>query len=98
VVVSYGVTSRAALHAVKALRSEGKKVGYLRLITLWPFPDKVVRRVGQSARKILVPEMNLGQLFHKVREAVGHGTEVLKSPKIGGVMHSPLDIIEALKE
>jgi 2-oxoglutarate ferredoxin oxidoreductase subunit alpha len=98
VVVSYGITSRAALHAVKALRSEGKKVGYLRLITLWPFPEKVVREIGGRARKILVPEMNLGQLFYKVREAVGHNAEVLKSPKIGGIMHSPEDIMEALKE
>jgi 2-oxoglutarate ferredoxin oxidoreductase subunit alpha len=96
-IVCYGITSRAALYAVKMLRSEGKKVGYLRLIAIWPFPEKAVRRVGEQVKKILVPEMNLGQLFHKVREAVGHDTEVNKLPRIGGVMHSPQDIIEALK-
>ncbi len=97
VVVSYGITSRAALNAVKMLRSRGKKVGYLRLITLWPFPEKVVRRLGKSVKKILVPEMNLGQMFHKVREAAGPGAEVTKLPKIGGIMHSPGDIVKALE-
>jgi 2-oxoglutarate ferredoxin oxidoreductase subunit alpha len=97
VVVSYGITSRAALYAVKMLRSEGKRVGYLRLIGIWPFPEKAVRRIGKSARKIVVPEMNLGQLFYKVREAVGHDVEVVKLPKIGGIMHSPQEIAEALK-
>ena len=98
VVVSYGITSRAALNAVKMLRSQGERVGYLRLITIWPFPEKVIREISNSAKKILVPEMNLGQLFHKVREAVGNNTEVLKLSKIGGIMHSPQDIIESIKE
>jgi 2-oxoglutarate ferredoxin oxidoreductase subunit alpha len=98
VVVSYGITSRAAAYAVKTLREEGKKVGYLRLITIWPFPDKVLRRIGESVKKVLVPEMNLGQLYHKVKEAVGYNAEVIKLPKIGGIMHSPQEIATALKE
>ena len=98
VIISYGITSRSALDAVKMMRSQGKKVGYLRLITIWPFPDKLVRKVGESVKKILVPEMNLGQLYHSVRESVGYNAEVFKLPKIGGVVHSPQDIIEALKE
>ncbi len=98
VIVSYGITSRAAAYAVKMLRAEGKKVGYLRLITIWPFPDQVLRRIGESARRILVPEMNLGQIYYKVKEAVGYNAEVIKLPKIGGIMHSPQEIAAALKE
>ena len=98
VVVSYGITSRAASYAVKMLRGEGKKVGYLRLITIWPFPETVIRKLGESVNKILVPEMNLGQLYCKVREAVGHNAEVVKLSKIGGIMHSPQEIAAALKE
>ncbi len=98
VVISYGITSRAALYAVKMLRSEGIKVGYLRLITIWPFPEKIVRKIGDSVKKIVVPEMNRGQIIHKVRESVGNNTEVLSLPKIGGVMHSPQEIAEMLKE
>jgi 2-oxoglutarate ferredoxin oxidoreductase subunit alpha len=98
VVVSYGITSRAALYAVKMLRSEGKKIGYLRIITIWPFPEKVLRRIGESVDMVLVPEMNLGQLYHSVREAVGYNAEVINLPKIGGIMHSPEDIMQALRE
>ena len=68
------------------------------MITIWPFPDKLVLKVGESVKKILVPEMNLGQLYHSVRESVGYYAEVFKLPKIGGIVHSPQDIIEALKE
>jgi len=98
VVISYGITSRAAINAVKILRSRGERVGHLRLITIWPFPEKIICKIGESVKKILVPEMNLGQLYHKVREAVGYNTEVIKFPKIGGTLHSPQDIIEFLKE
>jgi 2-oxoglutarate ferredoxin oxidoreductase subunit alpha len=96
-IVCYGITSRAAWYAVKSLRSEGMKVGCLRLITVWPFPEELLRRLGERVKRILVPEMNLGQILHKVKEAVGHDTEVARLPRIGGVMHSPQDIIEALK-
>jgi 2-oxoglutarate ferredoxin oxidoreductase subunit alpha len=68
------------------------------LITIWPFPEKIVSKIGESAKKILVPEMNLGQLYHSVREAVGYNAEVIKLSKIGGALHSPQDIIEVLKE
>ncbi|MFH1313665.1 MAG: 2-oxoacid:acceptor oxidoreductase subunit alpha [Candidatus Eisenbacteria bacterium] len=98
VIVSYGITSRAAAYAAKMLRAEGRKVGYLRLVTIWPFPEKVLQRLGESVKKIVVPEMNLGQIYHKVREAVGHNAEVIKLPKIGGIMHSPQEIAAALKE
>ncbi len=97
VIISYGITSRAALYAVKMLRSEGKKVGYLRLVTIWPFPDKIVHNISESVKKILVPEMNLGQLYHVVKEAVDSNTEVIKLPKIGGIMHSPQEIMKSIK-
>lgn len=97
VIISYGITSRAAISAVKLLRAEGVKVGHLRLITIWPFPEKVVSKIGEAANKIIVPEMNLGQLYHTIKEAIGDNAEVLSFPKIGGVLHSPHDIIEFLK-
>ena len=80
------------------MRSQGEKVGHLRLITIWPFPEKIVAKLGESVKKILVPEMNLGQLYHKVREAVGHNLEVIKHSKIGGALHSPKEIIAYLEK
>ncbi len=67
-VVSYGYTARSSLFAVQALRQEGKRIGMLRLKTIWPFPDRIVKQLGSMAKKILVPEMNLGQVAGEVQK------------------------------
>jgi 2-oxoglutarate ferredoxin oxidoreductase subunit alpha len=66
VVISYGFTARSALFAAERLRKEGKKVGLLRLKTIWPFPEQVIREVGAKGRKIFVPEMNRGQIAGEI--------------------------------
>jgi 2-oxoglutarate ferredoxin oxidoreductase subunit alpha len=66
IVVSYGFTARSALFAIKQLRKEGKRVGLLRLKTIWPFADEIVHDIGQKAKKIFVPEINRGQLLGEV--------------------------------
>jgi 2-oxoglutarate ferredoxin oxidoreductase subunit alpha len=58
----YGFTARSTLTAVKELRGEGHKVGFIRLKTLWPFAHEEVGRLSQGVKKILVPEMNRGQV------------------------------------
>ncbi|MBN2033233.1 MAG: 2-oxoacid:acceptor oxidoreductase subunit alpha [Deltaproteobacteria bacterium] len=65
-VVSYGFTARSALYAVNKLRGEGGRVGLLRLKTIWPFPDQVIRVLGKKAGKIYVPEMNRGQVAGEI--------------------------------
>jgi 2-oxoglutarate ferredoxin oxidoreductase subunit alpha len=67
VIVAYGFTARAALAAVRSLRSEGRRAGLLRLKTLWPFPDREVRGACARARRVVVPEMNRGQVADLVR-------------------------------
>jgi 2-oxoglutarate ferredoxin oxidoreductase subunit alpha len=62
VVVAYGSTARSARHAVKLARQHRHKVGLVTLLTLWPFPEQVIDRLGRSARRLIVPEMNLGQM------------------------------------
>ncbi|KPJ48495.1 MAG: 2-oxoglutarate ferredoxin oxidoreductase subunit alpha [candidate division Zixibacteria bacterium DG_27] len=94
-VVSYGATARPAAGAVLRARSEDKKVGMLRLITIWPFPESKVRELGARVRKIFVPEMNLGQLSREVERFVG--CEVVSIPKIGGIAHTIDEIYSALK-
>jgi 2-oxoglutarate ferredoxin oxidoreductase subunit alpha len=66
VVAAYGFTARSALLATQDLRKEGKKVGLLRLKTIWPFADQTFREVGKKARKIYVPEMNRGQIAGEI--------------------------------
>ncbi|MBW1721544.1 MAG: 2-oxoacid:acceptor oxidoreductase subunit alpha [Deltaproteobacteria bacterium] len=67
-VVGYGFTARSALFAVNHLRAEGKRVGMVRLKTLWPFPDDVIHEISERAGWLFVPEMNRGQVVHQVRE------------------------------
>ena len=96
-VVSYGITSRVALNAVRQLRRRKQKVGYLRLIGLWPFPEERLFRLGKQVKGILVPEMNLGQMYHPVREAVGGKCRVAPLAKIGGAIHTPAEIAEGVE-
>lgn len=68
VVIAYGFTARTSLYVVKRLRKEGIRVGLLRLRTLWPFPEEAVEDAGKRAKKVMVPEMNMGQVAEEVRK------------------------------
>ncbi len=66
VVIAYGATARAARRAVLAARERGIRAGLLRLVTLWPFPSGVVKELGNTARRFVVAELNLGQMAREV--------------------------------
>ena len=70
VVVAFGSVARSVRHVVRALRSEGRRVGYVRPITLWPFPLAAVAEAAQGARQVAVLEQNAGQMIDDVRIAV----------------------------
>ncbi len=82
--ISYGSTSRAVYEAVEIARNNGLNVGFVRLKTLWPFPDAIVQTMAQRAQTIIVPEMNLQQIFFEVKRAVNGAAEVVPINKIGG--------------
>jgi len=83
-VVAYGCTSRAVYDVVEEAWAKGLKVGYVRLKTLWPFPDKAVQKLAETASKIIVPEMNLRQIFFEVKRTVEGRAKVVPLNKIGG--------------
>jgi len=91
-VVAYGSVARSALSAVVEGRSRGAKIGLLRLITLWPFPDHVVEQVAEQVNRIIVPEMNYGQLVREVERSAGRG-KVISVPKLGDALHTPEEIL-----
>ncbi|MBA7711587.1 2-oxoglutarate oxidoreductase subunit KorA [subsurface metagenome] len=95
VVVCYGFTARSALFAIEKLRGEGKKVGMFRLKTMWPFPDRLIRDIGSRAKKILVPEMNKGQVVEEVMKYASCDA-ILYSQTNGEDIH-PNAIIEQLR-
>ena len=83
-VVSFGCTSRAVYEAVESAETKGIKTGYIRLKTLWPFPEKIVKKLAETADKIIVPEMNLRQIFYEVERAAKGMAKVISLNKIGG--------------
>lgn len=94
-IVSYGISSRSAAGAVKLLRAAGVKVSHLRLVGIYPFPEKLVQEFAAPLARIIVPEMNLGQIYHVVREAVEGEAKVELLSSIGGEIVRPSEIVEA---
>lgn len=98
-VVSFGCTSRAIYEAVELANAEGIGAGFVRLKTLWPFPEKQVRTLAETAETIIVPEMNLGQTFFEVKRVVGDAARVVPMNKIGGgEMITPEEILAKIRE
>ncbi|MDP6101152.1 MAG: 2-oxoacid:acceptor oxidoreductase subunit alpha [Dehalococcoidia bacterium] len=95
-VICYGTAARPCLRAIKEAREAGIKVGYLRLITIWPFADDVVREVGSATGKLLVPEMNLGQVSREVERAVAGKATVTSLPQAR--LHDTEEVLRAIKE
>ena len=94
-VIAYGFTARTSLYVVKRLRKEGLKVGLLRLKTLWPFPEEAVAEVGKNVRRVLVPEMNRGQVAGEVKKACL--CDVIPLGQTDGEVIHPEKIAEVLK-
>jgi 2-oxoglutarate ferredoxin oxidoreductase subunit alpha len=83
---------------VQDARNQGIKVGTLRLITVWPFPEKRVVELAGKVKAIIVPEINLGQVVKEVERTVAGRTKVVGVPHCGGWVHDPDDILKAIKE
>jgi 2-oxoglutarate ferredoxin oxidoreductase subunit alpha len=97
VVISYGATARAAKQAIRIARARyGRKVGLLRLKTLWPFPEEIVEKVADSAQRIIVAEMNLGQVALEVERIVGR-RKVARVGRADGQMVTPEQILDAIR-
>ncbi len=95
--VAYGSAARICLKSVELARAEGIKVGLVRPITLWPFPTKAVKEIGSRMKKILSVEMNAGQMIEDVRLAVDCNVPVEHYGRYGGVIPTPVEVFEALK-
>ena len=92
VFISYGSSARSALHVVEKLRARGERIGFLELMTLWPFPYQVVREKCAKVRSVIVIEMNLGQVLRAVKRAIHNSEKVALINRIDGVLITPTDI------
>ena len=97
-IISYGIVARSAMRAVKILREEGIKAGLLKLNVLWPFDFELIERIAEKVGKVYVAEMNLGQVYHLVKEGANGKAGVELISKIGGEVHTPNDIVERVRK
>ncbi len=95
-VMAYGITSRVTLPAVFKARKNGIKVGYIKMITVWPFPEKG-ERTGKKSKAFVMPEINLGQVLEVERCAAGQA-KTYHVPHAGGWVHDPEDIYKVIEE
>lgn len=96
-IVAYGISSRISQKAIEILRAEGVKVGLLRPITLFPFPQKQIAERALQLKGILCVESSAGQMIEDVRLAVGNQMKVAHFGRLGGVIHTPNEVVDAMK-
>lgn len=97
IILSYGAPARSALTAVKNAREQNIKAGYVKVETVWPFPEKLIKDAATNAQKVIVVEMNLGQIYYEV-ERILPDKEVELLPKIGGEIHLPTEILDKIQD
>lgn len=97
-VVAFGGTARTAYAAVANARKKGIKVGLVRLITIWPFADKVIKALAEKVKGILVAELNYGQLVGEVERAAGGKCPVELCAKYDMTIFEPFEIEAAIDE
>lgn len=92
ILVAYGITARIAQSAMEKAREEGRKVGLLRPITLWPFPEPPFVRLAKSASAFLTLELSAGQMIEDVRLATHDAKPVHFYGRTGGVIMTPQEV------
>jgi 2-oxoglutarate ferredoxin oxidoreductase subunit alpha len=98
VVLTYGITARVTRLAIDIARQQGVKVGFLRLIVLWPFPEKRIRELAGSVGAIVVPEINYGQMVLEVERCAAGRCAVIPATHGGGGVHDPTVIAKKIIE
>jgi 2-oxoglutarate ferredoxin oxidoreductase subunit alpha len=98
VVVAYGISARVATKAVADARRRGIKVGFLRLVTVWPFPEHKIGELAGRVRCLVMPELNLGQMYRELQRAAQGRCKTTLVPHCGGWVHNPDDILAAIVE
>jgi 2-oxoglutarate ferredoxin oxidoreductase subunit alpha len=91
-VIAYGSVARSAMAAVTRARKRGIKAGFLGLTTLWPFPDKEIESIANQVDRIVVAEMNYGQIVREVERRFDY-RRITFVPKLGEDPHTPEELL-----
>ena len=99
IIVAYGSSARISQKTLQLAREEGIKVGLLRPITLWPYPKNAIEKfVEKGVKGFLSVEMSAGQMIEDIQLVVNGRTKVAHFGRLGGVIHSPEEVLDALKQ
>ena len=97
-VVAFGIAARVSQNAVDAARAKGIKVGMIRPITLWPFPEKVLKAAAKQCKSFLTVELNMGQMIKDVKLAIECKKPVDLCYRTGGMIPSPEEVLAAIEK
>lgn len=97
VLISYGSAARSARQHVFDRRRRGEKLGLLELQTIWPFPADLIREKTARARRVIVAEMNMGQICSQVKSVVEHPERVFLANRIDGRLITPENIARCIR-
>ncbi|PKK82480.1 MAG: 2-oxoglutarate synthase subunit alpha [candidate division Zixibacteria bacterium HGW-Zixibacteria-1] len=97
-IISYGTVSRSARQAIKMARERRIKIGAIQLLTIWPFPDAKLNQMLSGVRKIIVAELNMGQLVHEIERIAPRHAEVFGLQRYDGEVMAPQQILDKIRE
>jgi len=97
VVVAYGISARSAKQAVREARANGLRAGLIKLETVWPFPEDMIRDVAARVRALIMPEINAGQMVLELQRCAGGACPVHLVSHLGGSIIHPRTILDAIE-
>ena len=89
---------RSCKDAIKVLRNENIKAGLFSVKTVWPFPEEKLKEISKNVKKVVVVEMNRGQMILEVQRILGKDKDISGINKINGEVITPDEIIDTIKE
>ena len=98
VVVAYGISARSARHAVQEARAKGIRAGLIKLETVWPFPEDLIRSVASRVRALVMPEINAGQMVLEMERCAGGACPVRLVAHHGGALIPPAKVLDAVQK
>jgi 2-oxoglutarate ferredoxin oxidoreductase subunit alpha len=95
-IISYGISARTGQEAMYRARKKGERVGMIKLLTIWPFPEDMIKEVLQNVDLVVVPEMNRGQLIGEIQKLNRRGIEIIGVNRYDGHIVSPGAVLEVI--
>ncbi|MCG8482539.1 MAG: 2-oxoacid:acceptor oxidoreductase subunit alpha [Clostridia bacterium] len=96
-IISYGSVARSVERAVKLAREQGIKVGFIKINTVWPFPEEEIKKLAGDIKTVIVPEMNMGKYCLEIERCLKQ-SRVVSVPKLGGNIQQPKELLEIIQK